>query len=237
MESLSKSLTGNEMYTEENYLLLSGIQHFAYCPRQWALIHIEQQWNENLRTFEGRLMHERVHDGSSSEKRGDVLTVRGMRVFSRILGFSGECDVVEFHLSDTGITLHGRHGLYQAIPIEYKRGKPKEHDADRLQLCTQAMCIEEMLVCDISRGYLFYGEPRRRTEVFFDIELRDKVKKASSQMHEYAARGYTPKVKPRKGCNACSLKDICVPKLNKNKSARGYISARLGEEADSCENY
>ena len=220
------------MHNEENYLLLSGIQHFAYCPRQWALIHVEQQWLENLRTFEGHLMHERVHDGASSEKRGDILTIRGMKVFSRTLGISGECDVVEFHLSETGVPLHGRQGLYQATPIEYKRGKPKEHDADRLQLCAQAMCIEEMLVCEISRGYLFYGEPRRRTEVLFDVELRENVTKAFIQMHEYATREYTPKVKPRKGCNACSLKDICVPKLGRNKSVRGYINETLKKEDD-----
>ena len=224
------------MYKEENFLQLSGIQHFAYCPRQWALIHIEQQWLENLRTFEGRLMHDRVHDGAQSEKRGDILTIRGMQVFSRKLGVSGECDVVEFHMSETGVPLHGRKGQYQPIPIEYKRGKPKEHDADCLQLCAQAMCIEDMLVCEVPRGYLFYGEPRRRTKILFDDELREKVIQAFSQMHEYAARGYTPKVKPRKGCNACSLKEICVPKLNKNISARGYIKGRLIEESASGDN-
>ena len=218
------------MYKEEDYLQLSGIQHFAYCPRQWALAYLEMQWLENLRTFEGRLMHERVHDGASSEKRGDILTIRGMKVFSRTLGISGDCDVVEFHLSEIGVPLHGRQGLYQVFPIEYKRGKPKEHDADRLQLCAQALCIEEMLVCKIPRGYLFYGEPRRRTEVLFDAELREEVTKAFSQMHEYAARGYTPKVKPRKGCTACSLKDICVPKLCRSQSARGYINTMLEEE-------
>jgi CRISPR-associated exonuclease Cas4 len=225
------------MYTEEDYLLLSGIQHFAYCPRQWALIHLEQQWNENLRTFEGRVLHERVHDGSSSEKRGDILTIRGLQVFSHILGISGECDVVEFHRSKVGVPLHGRQGLYQAIPIEYKRGHPKEHDADCLQLCAQAMCLEEMLVCEISHGYLFYGETRRRTEVLFDAERRQKVIEAFAQMHEYATRGHTPKVKPRKGCNACSLKNICVPKLNKNVSAQSYIKTRLKEGADSCESF
>jgi CRISPR-associated exonuclease Cas4 len=224
-------------YHETDYLQLSGIQHFAYCPRQWALIHLEQQWNENLRTFEGRVLHERVHDSASSEKRGYVLTVRGMQVFSRTLGISGECDVVEFHQSKAGVPLHGRKGLYLTIPIEYKRGKPKEHDADRLQLCAQAICLEEMLVCEISQGYLFYGEIRRRTEVLFDAELRQKATKMFAQMHEYATRGYTPKVKPNKGCNACSLKDICVPELNKSSSARAYINARLKEEADKCESF
>lgn len=224
-------------YNEDDYLPLSGIQHYAFCSRQWALIHLGQQWNENLRTFEGRLLHERAHDSASSEKRGNILIIRGLQVFSRTLGINGECDVVEFHLDKTGVSLQGRQGLYRAIPIEYKRGKPKEHDADRLQLCAQAMCLEEMLVCKISQGYLFYGETRRRTEVLFDTELRQKVTTMFCQMHEYAARGYTPKVKPRKGCSSCSLNNICLPKLNKNKSARGYINSRLREDADTCENY
>ena len=220
------------MYDEQDYLLLSGIQHFIYCPRQWALIHIEQQWNENQNTYEGQVLHERVHDGSSSEKRGDILTVRGMKVFSRILGISGICDVVEFHLCDSGVPLHGRKGLYSAIPIEYKRGVPKEHDADRLQLCAQAMCIEEMLAGEIEHGYLFYGETKRRTDVIIDAELREKTTKAVSQMHEYARKGYTPRVKMRKGCSACSLRDICVPKLFKTSSVRGYINEMLKEELE-----
>ena len=217
------------MYNEEDYVQLSGIQHFAYCPRQWAIAYLEMQWSENLRTFEGRLMHERVHDASNSEKRGDILIVRGMQIFSRMLGISGECDVVEFHSSDIGVSLHGREGYYKVIPIEYKRGKPKEHDADLLQLCAQAICLEEMLLCEISQGYLFYGETKRRTEVAFDTELRLKVIKMFTQMHEYTEKGYTPKVKPRKGCTSCSVNEICVPQLNKSNSARSYINKRLLE--------
>ena len=176
------------------------------------------------------MLHERAHDGPSSEKRGDIITIRGMQVFSRTMGISGECDVVEFHFDNAGVPLHGRQGRYRPVPIEYKRGKPKEHDADRLQLCAQAMCIEEMLVCEIPKGYLFYGETRRREDVSFDLELRQEVERAFSQMHEYTTRGHTPKVKPHKGCGACSLKDLCVPKLNKNKSVRGYINTRINED-------
>lgn len=224
------------MYNEEDYLQLSGIQHFAYCPRQWALAYLEMQWNESLRTFEGRLLHERAHD-AGGEKRGKILIIRGMKVFSPVLGISGECDVVEFHSDKTGVPLQGREGLYRAMPIEYKRGKPKEHDADRLQLCAQAMCLEEMLASSISHGYLFYGETRRRTEVTFDMELRTKVEQSFAKMHEYAARGHTPKVKPRKGCTACSLKDVCLPKLSKKSSVQNYISERLKEKTDLCENF
>jgi CRISPR-associated exonuclease Cas4 len=152
-----------------------------------------------------------------------------MKVVSHALGISGECDVVEYHQNESGVTLHGRQGLYLVIPIEYKRGKPKEHDADLMQLCAQAMCLEEMLVCDVSKGYLFYSEIRRRLEVLFNDELRQKVTKAFAQMQDYTKRGYTPKVKPRKNCKACSLNGICIPRLNKNYSVHRYINERLSE--------
>ena len=144
------------MYKEEDYLQLSGIQHFAFCRRQWALAYIELQWDENVRTVEGKLLHEKAHDPTNAEKRGDLIISRGMPVYSRELGISGECDVVEFHRSQDGITLFGRDGLYEVIPIEYKRGKPKENDVDILQLMAQALCLEEMLCCQIPFGYLYY---------------------------------------------------------------------------------
>ena len=124
------------MYKEEDYLQLSGIQHFAFCRRQWALAYIELQWDENVRTVEGKLLHEKAHDPTNAEKRGDLIISRGMPVYSRELGISGECDVVEFHRSQDGITLFGRDGLYEVIPIEYKRGKPKENDVDILYINT-----------------------------------------------------------------------------------------------------
>ncbi|MEG1107116.1 MAG: Dna2/Cas4 domain-containing protein, partial [Eubacterium sp.] len=127
-------------YDEEDYLMLSGIQHFEFCRRQWALIHIEQQWEENLRTVEGNIMHEKAHDGLFTEKRKNIIVTRGMRVFSKTLGISGICDVVEFHRDDLiGVEIFGREGKYCIYPIEYKRGEPKENDADILQLTAQAM--------------------------------------------------------------------------------------------------
>ncbi len=137
-------------YNEEEYIALSGIQHFLFCRRQWALIHLEQQWAENLRTAEGRVMHERAHD-ESSEMRGGKLTVRGLRIFSRELGVSGQCDVVEFLSSDEGAPLAGREGLFLPYPVEYKRGSSKMTDADRAQLCAQAICLEEMLAVSIPK--------------------------------------------------------------------------------------
>ena len=142
-------------YKEEDYLMLSGIQHFSFCRRQWALIHIEQQWDENLRTVEGNIFHKKAHDGYSSEKRRDVIISRGMPVFSPALGISGVCDIVEFYRDDKkGISLHGREGRYLVYPVEYKKGQPKEDEADVLQLAAQAMCLEEMLECEIEKGYL-----------------------------------------------------------------------------------
>lgn len=218
-------------YKEEDYLMLSGIQHFSFCRRQWALIHIEQQWDENLRTVEGAIFHKKAHDGYSAEKRRDVIISRGMQVFSRTLGISGVCDIVEFHRDDKeGVPLHGRDGRYQVYPIEYKKGQPKEDEADILQMVAQAMCLEEMLACEVRKGYLYYGEIRRRIEVELSEEIRQRVRDTFEEMHRYYERRYTPKVKRTKACNACSLKDLCLPKLMKERSVKEYISKRIQEE-------
>ena len=217
-------------YREEDYLQLSGIQHFAFCPRQWALIHLENLWQENLQTAQGQLLHQRCHDAGQDESRGDLLILRDLQISSPSLGLSGACDVVEFHRDPKGVSLQGRDGLWMPYPVEYKRGKPKPHQADELQLCAQAICLEEMLCCSIPEGALFYGEPRRRQTVTLDESLRQTVKEMAEQMHQYAQRGYTPKVKPKKGCSACSLKDLCLPVLCKNRSAAQWTAQRLEEE-------
>lgn len=210
-------------YKEEDYLPLSGIQHFAFCRRQWALIHIEEQWQENLRTTEGKLLHQRAHDPFLQEKRGNSFTSRGVRISSRKLGLHGICDVVEFVEDLDGITISGRQGTFTPIPIEYKRGKPKEDYTDALQLCAQAMCLEEMLLCNLEYGYIYYGETRRRHKVNFTPELRQQVMGYSKEMHDLYQRRHTPKVKPRKNCRACSLYDLCMPKLCGNLSVLNYI--------------
>lgn len=221
-------------YKEEDYLMLSGIQHFSFCRRQWALIHIEQQWDENLRTVEGNLFHQKAHDGYSSEKRKDVIISRGMPVFSRKMGVSGVCDIVEFHRDDEkGISIYGREGKYLVYPVEYKKGQPKEEESDLLQMAAQAMCLEEMLACDITKGYLFYGEIRRRIEVVLDEGLRQRVSDSFAEMHQYFQRRFTPKVKRTKACNACSLKNLCLPQLMKDRSVKEYISRRIGEEEEN----
>lgn len=214
-------------YDEENYLNMAGLQHFAFCRRQWALIHIEQQWQENLRTVEGQILHERAHDGRIPEKRGDIIVSRGMAVFSRALGINGVCDVVEFHKSKDGVKIVGREGLYKVFPVEYKRGKPKENDCDALQLCAQAMCLEEMLLCTIPEAYLYYGETNHRTRIELSENLRSQVVSMLKEMHALYDRRYTPKVKVSKSCNACSLKDICIPKLCRNLSVSQYIKDNI----------
>lgn len=222
-------------YDEEDFLQLSGLQHYAFCPRQWALIHLEQQWAENVRTVEGEQLHDRAHDSSLREKRKTVITVRAMSVFSRKLGVSGQCDIVEFLQGKQGVPLPGQQGLWQPTPVEYKRGKPKTHNADHLQLCAQALCLEEMLCCpQIEKGSIYYGEIARREEVVFTPELRQQVSDMLHAMHQLYARGATPKCKPTSGCDQCSLKDICLPQLTRPTSTKAYMEARL-KEAENAE--
>ncbi len=222
------------LYSENDYLMLSGIQHFIFCRRQWALIHIEQQWAENLRTVDGRIMHRNVHNRDFNEKRGDLIITRGMAVSSAELGISGECDVVEFRKDNSGISVFGQDGKYSVTPIEYKRGEPKEDESDIMQLCAQAMCLEYMLCCDIPFGYIFYGENRRRLKVNFDSDLRDRTKNVIEEMHKLYDRKYTPKVKRTKSCNACSLKEKCLPVLMKNKSGADYILGKIDNCREEC---
>ena len=184
------------MAAPDDYLPMSGIQHFCFCRRQWALIHLEQQWAENLRTAEGRLEHSRCHDTRQTERRGDQLIVRGMKVVSHRLRLSGDCDVVEFRADPEGVPLQGVEGRWQPMPVEYKHGRAKENDADRLQLCAQAMALEEMLVCGIPQAALFYEETRRREVVPLTEELRQKTQAMADEMHQYFARDTPQKSGP-----------------------------------------
>ena len=158
------------------------------------------------------------------------MSVRAMPIHSWEMGVSGECDVVEFHKRDDGVKLYGHRGLYQIYPIEYKKGKPKQSEEDILQLAAQVMCLEEMFSTTISEGALYFGETRRRENITFSQELRDEVKEIFQEMHQYYERGYTPKVKKSKACNSCSLKEICLPKLEKTISVSDYIAQALKED-------
>ncbi len=176
-------------------------------------------------------MHDRANDPFFTETRKDVIISRSVPVVSYRLGFTGICDVVEFIPSDTGAILYGRSGRYQPNIVEYKHGKEEPLHSNEMQLCAQAICVEEMLSVNISSGFLFYGTPRRRVEIGFSSELRDLVWKYSREMHEYFERGYTPQVKPSKACRSCSLADICLPELGrKTISASKYIRMQIDEE-------
>lgn len=220
------------MYGEDEFLALSGIQHFAFCRRQWALIHLEQTWADNVLTAEGDLMHRRAHDEELRERRGDVLVVRGLAVHSHKLGLTGKCDVVEFRKDESGHPLTGEDGLWRPLPVEYKHGRSKTNDADRLQLAAQALCLEEMLGCDVPEGFLFYGETRARERVGFDADLRASVASMAEEMHALYRRRHTPKVKPFSACRSCSLADLCLSRAVNRTSVADYLATRLSERSD-----
>lgn len=221
--------------TQDDDLQLSGIQHFSFCRRQWALIHIEDQWQENGLTAEGRVQHDRVHDESISDFRGGVLTLRGMRIRSDRLRVSGVCDAVEFTPDPDGIALRGREGLWRPCPVEYRHGAGKLSDCDRLQLAAQALCLEEMLCCEIPAGALFYWKTRRRERVEIDAGLREKTERMLREMREYYDRHYTPRVKPGKACESCSLSDVCLPRLLRKGEAASvaeYVRRHAAETGE-----
>lgn len=220
-------------YTENDYLQLSGLQHYLYCSRQWALIHLEQQWVDNIHTVIGDIMHQRTHDEFITEKRGNLLITRGMQIASPTLQLSGQCDVLEFYQEDQenqkalGVQLFGWEGNWIPFPVEYKKGEPKEGNYDRAQLCAQAMCLEEMLCCRIEKGALFYGTTKRRTPVTFAEDLRETVTSACTEMHKLYRRGHTPQKKKTKQCNACSLKELCLPQKSTMKKVAKYYEEHL----------
>ena len=195
---------------------ISALQHALFCERQFALIHLEREWSENRQTAEGRILHERAHEGPA-ESRGAIRTVRGISVSSAVFGLTGQCDVVEFH----------RDG--RVIPVEYKRGKPKAHRGDEAQLCAQAICLEEMLTIPrIPVGFLYYGKPHRRTEVALDDGLRDLTLRTIARAGEILASGITPAARYEKSkCGACSLFEICQPRCR--KSAAAWFATQVAE--------
>lgn len=217
------------MYTEDEDLQLSGLQHYAFCPRQWGLIHVEGLWKENLLTVEGSIQHEKAHNDQAAERRGELLLLRGLRVRSARLGVSGTCDVVEFRVDNKGVTLRGREGRWLPYPVEYKHGSPKDIDADRLQVCVQAMCLEEMLCCPIPEAALFYETIRRRERVSLDESLRAEAERLLVQMRDLVKRGRTPGAKPSSKCKSCSIADLCLPTLNRVENASAYLDRRIGE--------
>ena len=228
--SVRENLSGQN--ASDSDLLISGLQHFSFCRRQWALIHIESQWAENYLTVDGKLKHDNADDPYFTEKRGDLLISRAVPVRSDKYGIVGKCDIVEFRRDDSGVRILGRDGLWLPTPVEYKRGHSKEIDADRLQLCAEAICLEEMLCAESGTGYLYYMETKRREAVILDQTLRNEVTSMLSEMRALYDRGYTPKVKPTAKCRSCSLADICLPKLEKCRSVKDYNESiwKVGDE-------
>lgn len=226
----------------DDYLLLSGIHHIAVCERQWALIHIEQLWQENERTIEGTHLHKRADNPFLDESRGDIRSVRGMPIVSHRLRLRGVADVVEFYSAtkhEEGVTcfLPNRRGSWRPVPVEYKRGVPKSDDRDTVQLCAQAMALEEMFGVFIREGFMFYGERRRRQRVLLDEGLREHTNCLSEQMHDLFHLGITPRASKGKHCSRCSLVELCLPRLGtKHRSVASYLEQALREEKDECEN-
>jgi CRISPR-associated exonuclease Cas4 len=191
------------MFLEDELLPISALQHLLFCERQFALIHLEQSWAENRLTVEGRQLHERA-DSGVGETRGALRVARSLHVRSLRLGLAGRADVVEFHTNPDG-------GPPRPFPIEYKRGKPKSGDEDRVQLCAQALCLEEMLGVPIAEGAIFYATPRRRTNVMFDDALRRTVEAAAERAHALLVNRRTPVVLRAPKCDNCSLLEMCMP--------------------------
>jgi CRISPR-associated exonuclease Cas4 len=215
-------LTGQAMEPESDLIPLSALQHYLFCPRQCALIHVEQAWSENVFTAEGRLLHEATA-APGAEKRRGVRTVMAMPVVSRRLGVSGVADVVEMH--------HDADGRWRPYPVEYKRGKPKAHRADEVQLCAQAIALEEMFEVELAEGALFYGETRRRTTVTLDADLRALTAQVAAEAHATISRGATPPaVFAKRKCGACSLIELCRPKqLSRSRSAASWLARCIAE--------
>ena len=210
-------------YEEDDFILLSGIQHYIFCPRQWCLIHIEQQWSENYFTTIGNLFHERAHNNSVHELRGDKLTVRNLSLSSYQLGIIGKSDVVEFKKNQNGaVSLKNYDGLWDIFPVEYKSGKAKNNDADRYQVVAQALCLEEMFNCKIKTGFLYYGKTHNRENIEID-RYRDSVIKCFSEMHKLLNRGSCIKAFYSTKCKACSFIDVCMPKLKDKVNITEYI--------------
>jgi CRISPR-associated exonuclease Cas4 len=222
------------MFSEDDLLPLSGLQHLMFCERQWGLIHIEMAWSENRLTAEGRVLHEKAHD-AGVENRPGIRITRGLRLRSLRLGLSGQADVVEFQRSvpgGAGVALPDAVGLWRPFPVEYKRGRPKRDACDEAQLCAQALCMEEMFGGVIPSGALYYGERRRREEVAFGPSLRDETEKLAARMHLLYRARRTPLAEYGPKCGSCSLLAQCMPRLLAKPPAVGRYLARALELGD-----
>jgi CRISPR-associated exonuclease Cas4 len=218
------------MYTEEDLLPLSGLQHLAFCERRWALIHLEQQWEENLFTAEGKLLHDKAHS-AEIESRPEVLVRRALPLRSFRLGISGQADIVEFlpcEASEPGVPMPRRKGLWKPYPVEYKRTRDQHGSmAYHIQLCAQALCLEEMMHVPVPVGAVFDGKAKRRDLVNFDEPLRQEVERLAARMHQILQSGRTPQAVYAKKCDGCSMKPVCLPTVAGSASASRYLSRAI----------
>ena len=237
-------------FPECDLLPLSGLQHLMFCERQCALIHLERTWKDNALTLEGSHLHARTDQGAPQrERRGDLLVVRSLPLRSFRLGVIGRADVVEFHRKDTPhmskgtraplaevVSLPHLSGTWAPFPVEYKRGVPKANHCDEVQLCAQALCLEEMLTVHIDAGALFYGSIRRRHDVGFDRALRQQTITAAGRFHALMRDGVTPHAKKQAKCRSCSLLEICIPEtVGSSRSASAWLANALLESEASSE--
>ncbi|MEW6511648.1 MAG: CRISPR-associated protein Cas4 [Bacteroidota bacterium] len=206
------------MYAEDDFIQLSALQHYVFCPRQCGLIHVEGIWSENVYTARGEILHEKV-DTDTYETRGTVKTVRGLRIHSFRLGITGRADVVEFFKSSDSA------GHLEVVPVEFKAGQPKEDASDKVQLCAQAMCLEEMLRTTVRKGEFFYGRIRRRVEVILDESLRRKTEEVIAEVHSLVSGGRAPAARYSEKCGRCSLEEICKPKAMNERRLHAYMNS------------
>lgn len=222
------------VFTEEDLLPVSALQHLVFCPRRAALIYIEEAWADNEATAQGTALHDKVHAPPPAESRGEVRIAWGLALRSLRLGLVGKADVVEFHLTEeAGVELLGLAGRWRPFPVEYKRGRLRREEGYLVQLCAQALCLEEMLKVDVPAGAIFYGQPKRRLEVIFDQKLRRQTEEAASQLHQLFRARLTPPAKYEKKCESCSLMDLCLPRAGEaGGSVRKYLSSAFSLSED-----
>lgn len=221
------------MYTEEDMLMLSGIQHYMFCPRQWGLIHLSQEWEDNRLTVEGQLLHENVDNPFYRQKNGDRITLRSVQIASHKLGLYGIADAIELLPADSAnnaITHNKYPGFWYPYPIEYKRGHHKPDECDEVQLTAQVICLEEMYGIHIEYGAMFYGETRRREIIHINEQLRKLTFECASAMHYYWNRQNLAKARKTARCKKCSLIDICLPHLEQQSNVSDYLKRYLYEE-------
>ncbi len=223
------------MYSDDDMIMISALQHYAFCPRQCALIHLEQVWSENYLTASGQALHSHV-DANNHETRRDIHKATSVRLASGKYGICGITDMLEYHKQDSNkneygevnaVKLKGLFDYWRPFPVEYKHGKPKEHDADRIQLCAQALCLEEMLSVTIREGALFYAKTRRREDVVFDNDLREKTISIINSIRLMIENRITPAPEFDSKCNSCSLIAECKPSIVRKGCVKEWLNKEI----------